>query len=368
MTDHNNSGMPGCNPLCPGCTHRHLTTTESLEQKEAFLKQKLKPWSERILPVRSALRTGYRQKVVLNVRWEDQRWEFGMIHRDELIEIPGCPVHSPGVNAFIARLAQVLPPGDQFPLAFYIQSGGQVTLVVKTIKPVPMEWLGEDTVNVLRNAGIQGLWIHYNPSAGRRLFEKTPRQLVWGSAWSEDSHGMRYGPRSFQQLIPSLYHQSLQEASDFLQPGPHTAIVDLYSGTGNSLKYWTVKGSPALGVELSGEAVECALYNVPGANILRGKCSERVPQMETWASEQKDQGKACAVYANPPRTGIEPGVLEWITSSLHPERIAYLSCSAGTLRKNLDLLTAAGYIVHRITPYDFFPMTRHVECLALAER
>ena len=51
-----------------------------------------------------------------------------------------------------------------------------------------------------------------------------------------------------------------------------------------------------------------------------------------------------------------------------PDRMAYLSCSAGTLRRDLDALVQTGYAVERITPYDFFPQTHHVETLALLRR
>jgi len=45
-------------------------------------------------------------------------------------------------------------------------------------------------------------------------------------------------------------------------------------------------------------------------------------------------------------------------------RLAYLSCSAGTLARDLSVLEAAGYRVTGIEPYDFFPLTHHVETLA----
>lgn len=51
-----------------------------------------------------------------------------------------------------------------------------------------------------------------------------------------------------------------------------------------------------------------------------------------------------------------------------PKRIAYLSCSAGTLRRDLEGLPVSGYRVVRIIPYDFFPQTYHVETLVLLER
>jgi hypothetical protein len=48
--------------------------------------------------------------------------------------------------------------------------------------------------------------------------------------------------------------------------------------------------------------------------------------------------------------------------------MAYLSCSAGTLARDLGTFEAAGYSIDRIVPYDFFPLTHHVEALALLER
>ena len=101
--------------------------------------------------------------------------------------------------------------------------------------------------------------------------------------------------------------------------------------------------------------------------MLRGTCRERLPQLRAWALE-RDPAAGALLYANPPRTGIEPEVLDWIGGVYRPERMAYLSCSAGTLRRDLEILTDANYEVERLTPYDFFPQTYHVETLALLRR
>jgi len=47
--------------------------------------------------------------------------------------------------------------------------------------------------------------------------------------------------------------------------------------------------------------------------------------------------------------------------------LSHLSCSAGTLGRDLQTLTTAGYAVNTLIPYDFFPQTRHVETLALLQ-
>jgi tRNA/tmRNA/rRNA uracil-C5-methylase (TrmA/RlmC/RlmD family) len=139
------------------------------------------------------------------------------------------------------------------------------------------------------------------------------------------------------------------------------SVLDLYCGHGASLREWTAAGSAALGVELSGEAVELAASNAPAARVLRGTCAERLPQVLPWWREQSGER---VVYVNPPRSGLEAPVAEALAEELRPARLAYLSCSAGTLARDLSRFESAGYRVAAIDPYDFFPFTHHVETLA----
>jgi tRNA/tmRNA/rRNA uracil-C5-methylase (TrmA/RlmC/RlmD family) len=214
---------------------------------------------------------------------------------------------------------------------------------------------------------LEGLWLNAYPAAGRHLFAKRGWHLLWGKPRSRDRDGLRYGPAAFQQLLPELHDRALNEAEAFLGPSVGDSMIDLYCGRGSGLVRWVGRGARTLGIELGGEAVECARHNAPDALVLRGACRERLPQLQSWAFESSPASGAL-LYANPPRTGIEPEVLDWIGSVYQPKRMAYLSCSAGTLRRDLEILTATGYEVERLTPYDFFPQTYHVETLALLRR
>lgn len=106
--------------------------------------------------------------------------------------------------------------------------------------------------------------------------------------------------------------------------------------------------------------------NVPTAKVLLGKCSERLPQVNKWLKQKTSAGAVC-VYVNPPRTGIEKELIKWITEEAQPDKIAYLSCSTGSLERDLVVLTQNNYNVIHIQPYDFFPITHHVECLVFLE-
>lgn len=370
-----------CPTACPGCAHRDLSAAQSLEIKEQWLAKKLSAWRERLAPIKASApeeRTGYRDSVCLSARWMDGAWAVGLLTRihesgagqDTVIPIPACPVHSPRVNAALACLTEALPPAPDFPMSHYVQSGAQVSLVVKTRDMPALSWLTPERIERLENAAIEGLWLHRHPCAGRKVFAKNQWDLVWGKARSVDSgllrpQGLVYGPTSFQQLIPALYAKALDAAEAFLEPGPGDLFFDLYCGTGAGLVRWCEASRHVIGVEVSGESLECARVNAPFATLYRGACRHRLPQLSDALA--RPHGKRL-IFANPPRTGLEPELRQWITEVCGPDQMAYLSCSAGTLQRDLLELEARGYQAETIIPYDFFPQTHHVEALAMIRR
>jgi 23S rRNA (uracil1939-C5)-methyltransferase len=233
---------------------------------------------------------------------------------------------------------------------------------------LPEDWITDDVIQELASIGIQGLSLHLNPSAGRRMFAKHGWHLLWGKDHAINQAGLRYGRTSFSQLIHRLHSESIDDAEFFLNPDKEDCVVDLYCGIGSSLVRWINKGAYTMGIETGGEAVECALINAPEARVLRGTCHQRLPQLQQWIESMHKSGRHKLLYVNPPRTGIEPAVLAWITRQMQPDKIAYLSCSAGTLNRDLGIIATTGYEIKKIIPFDFFPQTHHVECLVLAER
>jgi tRNA/tmRNA/rRNA uracil-C5-methylase (TrmA/RlmC/RlmD family) len=288
---------------------------------------------------------------------EGDRWRLGLLRKtrddERVIDIPECPVHAPEVRARLATLAQAVP-GD-WPLHAVVAAGDFLTLVLKTAQaPVDVAAFaaGPDWAAL----GVRGVFLNLHPSAGNRVLGQKGWLRLWGEDRA-DEDGLFYGPSAFQQLIPELHGAALDRAERFLAPGPDRAVADLCSGTGRSLARWRAAGADALGVELSGEAVECA--ERAGLRCLRGKASERIPQLREWLA-----GRDWAAFANPPRLGLEPEVVHWLAED-RPARLAYLSCSAGTLARDLAALGQSGFEVEAIFPYDFFPQTSHVETLAL---
>ena len=50
-----------------------------------------------------------------------------------------------------------------------------------------------------------------------------------------------------------------------------------------------------------------------------------------------------------------------------PSRIGYVSCDPATLARDVRAVVDAGWTLTLLRAFDAFPMTQHVECLAVLE-
>jgi 23S rRNA (uracil1939-C5)-methyltransferase len=54
-----------------------------------------------------------------------------------------------------------------------------------------------------------------------------------------------------------------------------------------------------------------------------------------------------------------------LTSELAPERLVYVSCDLDALSRDVATLTQGGMQLEEVQPVEMFPMTKHVETVAL---
>ena len=73
-----------------------------------------------------------------------------------------------------------------------------------------------------------------------------------------------------------------------------------------------------------------------------------------------------AVVLDPSRSGCRPAALNHLIQ-LAPTRVAYVSCDAETLARDLKVLCENAYTLLEVVPLDMFPQTHHVECVARLE-
>jgi tRNA/tmRNA/rRNA uracil-C5-methylase (TrmA/RlmC/RlmD family) len=70
------------------------------------------------------------------------------------------------------------------------------------------------------------------------------------------------------------------------------------------------------------------------------------------------------ILVDPPRAGLNLAVLDAIVE-MKPKMLAYVSCDPSTLARDAKRLSAAGFTLERITPFDLFPQTYHIESISI---
>ncbi|MCG5213954.1 class I SAM-dependent RNA methyltransferase [Streptosporangium sp. KLBMP 9127] len=179
----------------------------------------------------------------------------------------------------------------------------------------------------------------------------------------------RVGDRTFEvtgsgfwQVHPGAPETLLGAVLDFAAPRPGEWVLDLYCGAGLFTAALAEAVGPdggVLGVESEAATVQDAqrnLADLPQAEIERGRVENA---LEKFGIERAD-----LVVVDPPRAGLGRDVVDRI-ASLEAGRIVYVSCDPATLARDIAWLAGHGYRLAELRAFDAFPMTHHVECVAL---
>jgi tRNA/tmRNA/rRNA uracil-C5-methylase (TrmA/RlmC/RlmD family) len=73
------------------------------------------------------------------------------------------------------------------------------------------------------------------------------------------------------------------------------------------------------------------------------------------------------VVLDPPREGARRKVVEQIVDRA-PRAVAYVACDPAALARDVAIFGEHGYRLQELRAFDLFPMTHHVECVALLAR
>ncbi len=70
------------------------------------------------------------------------------------------------------------------------------------------------------------------------------------------------------------------------------------------------------------------------------------------------------VVLDPPRAGAGTAVMRELLAP-GPRAVVYVACDPASLGRDLAVAVARGYSLVELRAFDLFPMTAHVECVAL---
>ncbi|GII83534.1 putative RNA methyltransferase [Sphaerisporangium siamense] len=166
----------------------------------------------------------------------------------------------------------------------------------------------------------------------------------------------------FWQVHPGAAAVLLEAVMEFAAVRPGDWALDLYCGVGlfaAGLAEATGPEGAVLGIESDARAVQDARHNLRDlhqARVERGRVEDTLDRLGV--------ERADVVVVDPPRTGLGRDVVTRV-SALDPARIVYVSCDPATLARDLAWFTDHGYPLVDLRAFDAFPMTHHVEAVAL---
>ncbi|WP_460705122.1 class I SAM-dependent RNA methyltransferase [Luteococcus sediminum] len=173
-----------------------------------------------------------------------------------------------------------------------------------------------------------------------------------------DGHHFRVRADGFWQVHPRAAETLTRTVLEMVQPQQGESALDLYCGVGLFAGALVERGVRVVGVEQANRAVQLARQNVPGARFIASPLDKALTRLP---------GRVDLVVLDPPRTGAGARVVAHV-AGLGARAIAYVACDPAALARDLKTFAEHGYAHREIRAFDLFPMTHHVECVALLTR
>ena len=152
---------------------------------------------------------------------------------------------------------------------------------------------------------------------------------------------------------------------DALRPTDGDTALDLFCGAGLFAGVLADAVGPeglVIGIEQEATAVRDARFNLrptPWARVHRGDAAEVLARI--------GPVQARLAVLDPPRTGAGRPLVEALCEEPQLARVVYVSCDPATLARDLGVFAECGWRLTALRAFDAFPMTHHVECLAVLE-
>ncbi|MBC2934507.1 class I SAM-dependent RNA methyltransferase [Nocardioides sp. zg-1228] len=202
--------------------------------------------------------------------------------------------------------------------------------------------------------GPHGEWSPGEPEA-----DVASHDVTVGSA----THPFSVAADGFWQVHPAAPGVLVETVLDLLQPAPGERALDLYAGVGLFARFvGEATGARVVAVEADRTACRHAKANLSALTAAAVECGPTDRVLRDGLDEPFD-----LVVLDPPREGAKRAVVEQVVDR-HPRAVAYVACDPAALGRDVAIFAEHDYELTAIRAFDLFPMTHHVECVALLER
>jgi tRNA/tmRNA/rRNA uracil-C5-methylase (TrmA/RlmC/RlmD family) len=179
------------------------------------------------------------------------------------------------------------------------------------------------------------------------------------------SHEFAVEADGFWQVHPGAPRVLVDTVLSMLGPRSGEKVMDLYAGVGLFARFLADAVGPGgrvVAVEGDRTASGHARDNLAGCRGVSVECGSVDRVLAASYDEPFD-----LVVLDPPREGARRKVVEQIVDRA-PRAVAYVACDPAALARDVAIFGEHGYRLQELRAFDLFPMTSHVECVALLVR
>ena len=330
---------------CGGCHYQHMSYAKQLEVKRQVVVEQFQrmagiddPLVEVVVP--SPAEWNYRNTVQFS-QTEDGKLGFQAAGTRRVIPITECFLPEEGINQLWPQLNLESVPGlNRIELR---QADNGEMLVLSGEEELPPEMELELPISAVYLSAEKGPMIMAGDEFGIIQIKERPFSFHAGS---------------FFQVNTAQAEAMVNHVMGLLPLTPETVALDVYCGVGLFSAFISPQVAQLIGIEYSGLACEDFAINLDefeNVSIYQGPAERILPSLEV----QPD-----VVVVDPPRAGLKPEALDALVE-MGMKTLVYVSCDPATLARDVKRLMTAGYSLERITPFDLFPQTYHVETVVL---
>ncbi|NGL83468.1 23S rRNA (uracil(1939)-C(5))-methyltransferase RlmD [Streptococcus equi] len=325
----------------------------------------------------------YRNKAQIPVRRVNGQLETGFFrkHSHELVPISDFYIQDKEIDRLIAFTRDLLRRFDIKPYDEKEQSGlirhlvvrrghysGEIMLVLVTTRPKIFRINQMIDSLVAEFPAITSILQNINDKPTNVIFGKAFTRLYGKETITDTILGNQYciSAQSFYQLNTTMAEKLYQTAIDFSELTADDVVIDAYSGIGTIGLSFAKEVKAVYGVEVIEAAVRdaeknAALNGITNAHYVADSAENA---MANWCQEGI---KPTVIIVDPPRKGLTESFIK-ASAAMQPDKITYISCNPATMARDIKRYEELGYKLQKVQPVDLFPMTHHVETVALLSK
>ena len=189
----------------------------------------------------------------------------------------------------------------------------------------------------------------------------------------EGSHDavQRVGERVWKLPVTAFW-QSHRDAARV-----YSALVAEWASGSGATTAWDLYGgaglfAAVLADEVGEQGRVLTVDTSRAASLTAGQALADLPQVQIVTDSVRralaaQRGGADIAVLDPPRSGAGREVIDLLAEAGVP-RVIHIGCEAAAFSRDIGLYQERGYTAEAIRVFDSFPLTHHVECVALLTR